>query len=129
MLIGDKIRKIRDLRGMKQEEVAEKLGITPQAYGKVERNETRLDVGRLQQIADIFGISKEDLENFDEKKVFVNDLKECHNSQGTALVINNYNLTNHYNDNTELLEKIIAQQREEIEFLREQVRRLTQGEK
>ena len=43
MKIGDKLKRIRDIKGLKQEEVAALLKITPQAYSKVERNETKLD--------------------------------------------------------------------------------------
>lgn len=118
MLVGDKIKKIRDLRGLKQEEVAEKLNITPQAYGKIERNETRLDAERLHQIAEIFGITVEDIQNFDDKNMFVNNLKECENSQGTYFIMNNFSDSDKLYP---LLEKVITQQQEEIRFLREQL--------
>lgn len=118
MQIGDKIKKIRDLKGLKQEEVAEKLNITPQAYGKIERNETKLDTERLHQIAEIFGITTEDIQGFDDKNMFVNNLKECENSQGTYFIMNNFSDTDKLYP---LLEKVIAQQQEEIRFLREQL--------
>ncbi|MBK8443294.1 MAG: helix-turn-helix transcriptional regulator [Sphingobacteriales bacterium] len=70
--VGEKIKKIRELKGLTQEYIAEKLNVSPQAYGKIERNETRLDVERLQQIAKILEVSTEFISNFDERQIFIN---------------------------------------------------------
>lgn len=126
MQVGDKIRKIRDLKGMKQEEVAEKLNITAQAYGKIERNETKMDRERFAQIAGILGVSEEDIQNFDDKNMFVNNLKECENSQGTYFIVNNYSDTEKLYP---LLEKIIDQQKEEIQYLRAQLDKALENKK
>jgi transcriptional regulator with XRE-family HTH domain len=37
--IGEKIRQIRDLKGLSQEYISGKLGISQRAYSKIERNE------------------------------------------------------------------------------------------
>ena len=74
MKIGDKLKRIRDIKGLKQEEVAALLKITPQAYSKVERNETKLDTDRLEELAKIFKMSVEEIQQFDEK-----NLKTCKN--------------------------------------------------
>jgi transcriptional regulator with XRE-family HTH domain len=119
MQLGNKIKKIRDLKGLKQEDIAEKLNITAQAYGKIERNETKLDVARLAQIAEILGMTPDDVQNFDDKNMFINNLQECQNSQGTYFIVNNYS-----SDNEHLIsafERIIEQQKQEILFLREQL--------
>ncbi len=42
--IGDNIRKVRRLKELKQEYVAEKIGISTVAYGRIERGET--DISR-----------------------------------------------------------------------------------
>ncbi len=42
MQIGDKIRKVRELKGLKQEAVADKLDMSATAYGNIERNESSL---------------------------------------------------------------------------------------
>jgi transcriptional regulator with XRE-family HTH domain len=117
MQLGNKIRKIRDLKGLKQEDIAEKLNITAQAYGKIERNETKLDVDRLAQIAEILGMTPDDVQNFDDKNMFVN-LQECQNSQGTYFIVNNYSDTIHI---ISAFERIIEEQKQEILFLRQQL--------
>ncbi len=72
MKIGDKIRKIRELKGISQEYIASQLNITPQAFGKIEREETKLDFGRVEQIAKVLQIDPLDIVNFDESKIFNN---------------------------------------------------------
>lgn len=126
MKIGDKIKRIRDIKGLKQEEVAEMLKITPQAYSKVERNETKLDMERLEEIAKIFKMSVEEIQQFDEKNLFFNNLQECKDS----ITINN--ITNHYNNDQTVVDSLLQQQKElisvlkdEIQFLRKQLEHST----
>lgn len=126
MKIGDKIKRIRDIKGLKQEEVAEMLNITPQAYSKVERNETKLDTARLEEIAKIFKMSVEEIQQFDEKNLFFNNLQECKDS----ITINN--ITNHYNNDQTVVDSLLQQQKElisvlkdEIQFLRKQLEQYT----
>ena len=56
MLIGEKIRKVRELKGYSQEYLAIKLGISQKTYSKLESNQSRLDFTRLDKIATIFEI-------------------------------------------------------------------------
>jgi transcriptional regulator with XRE-family HTH domain len=56
MALGGKIRKIREMKGLSQEYVAAQLSLSPQAFGKIERQETRLDFQRLQEIAKVLEV-------------------------------------------------------------------------
>jgi transcriptional regulator with XRE-family HTH domain len=40
MTIGDKIRKVREIKGLKQEWVAGQLGLNVTAYGNLERGDS-----------------------------------------------------------------------------------------
>ena len=42
---------------MTQEMVAKKLGISQSAFAKLERGELRIDVGQLEEICVVFGLS------------------------------------------------------------------------
>ena len=53
---SNNIRKIRTLRGLTQENVADDLGISMTAYGKIELGKTDISFSRLNQIADYFEI-------------------------------------------------------------------------
>lgn len=59
--IGRKIAELRKLSGMKQDELAEKLGVTPQAVSKWENGASAPDISQLPKIASIFGVTIDEL--------------------------------------------------------------------
>ena len=56
-VFGEKLRNHRKKLGMTQEEVAEKIGISPQAISKWESGDCLPDCFNLKAISDIYGIS------------------------------------------------------------------------
>ena len=52
--IHEKIRILREEKQWSQEEFAAKIGLSVNGYRKIERGETRLNIPRLQQLADVF---------------------------------------------------------------------------
>jgi len=66
MSIGTKIKRVRELKNLKQETLAERLGMTPGGYGKIERDETDVPFSRLEQISQALGVKTEDLVAFEE---------------------------------------------------------------
>ena len=93
--IGDNLRKIREIKGIKQESVAKQLGITTNGYGKIERGESAINIDRLEQIATILGISAMDIMQFDESIIF--NINTMSNSAPNGIV-NNYSLTTEERD-------------------------------
>jgi len=67
MNIGDKIRKVRELKGFKQEYVAGKLGLSVTAYGNIERNDSSLTFERLEEIAEVLEVTVQDILNIPEQ--------------------------------------------------------------
>ncbi len=61
MEIGAKLTAARKGRGLTQEALAERLGVTPQAISTWERNENVPDTRNLVELARILGISLDDL--------------------------------------------------------------------
>lgn len=55
--IGTRIRKIREERGIKQEYIAEEMGITQSSYGRLEKDDNRLTATKLMKISEILNIS------------------------------------------------------------------------
>ncbi len=118
MKIEEKIKQIRNFKKMKQADVAEKLDISPQAYSQLERGEIKMDIERLEQLANIFDMSVEDIYKLAENEQFAK-FNDFFNRDNTTCTINN-----NYNNNDKIidfLEKRIAKQDEEINFLREQI--------
>ena len=66
----DKIRMMRELRQLSQEDMAEKMNMLPSGYAKIERGETRLQYDKLVQIAQIFNVSLSDLVDNDKGVIF-----------------------------------------------------------
>jgi transcriptional regulator with XRE-family HTH domain len=64
--LGNKIRKIREIKGLKQENIADKIGLALSSYGKIERSEIKLSVDRLQSIAQAMDLSMNAILEFDE---------------------------------------------------------------
>lgn len=52
----DKIRTLREQKQLTQEDVAERLFMSVSGYSKIERGETRLNMERLEQIADVLDV-------------------------------------------------------------------------
>jgi transcriptional regulator with XRE-family HTH domain len=72
MQIGHKIKRVRELKGFSQTEVAEKLNISQRTYSDIENDKTRLDLARLENLSKIFEVDPIDLLTFDDKQVFNN---------------------------------------------------------
>ncbi|SFH09609.1 helix-turn-helix domain-containing protein [Pedobacter insulae] len=70
--IGENIRKIRVLLGIKQAVMAKMLKLSVNFYGKIERNEVDIKTERLAQIARIFDIDLIYIINFN---LFLENLK------------------------------------------------------
>ena len=67
MILGEKIRNLRNLKGYSQDDMAHLLDISPTAYGDIERGKTDVSHSRLEQIAKTMGISVLDLLSFGEQ--------------------------------------------------------------
>lgn len=69
--LGENLRKLRVLRGFSQEFVAETVGVSLSSYQRYENAKTGIDVQILVNLAKLYGMSLDDILNFNEKKVDV----------------------------------------------------------
>jgi len=121
--IGRKISRIRELRGMKQETLAEELGISQQSVSTIEQSET-LDDEKLEKVAEILGVTKEAIENFSEEQVinYFNTFNEKvsssnfgHNNTCTFNPLDK--LMEAYEENKKLYERLIKVEQEKTAYL------------
>lgn len=70
MKIGEKLRLLRKLKGYTQETMAGKLHMERRSYPNLENNVTKIDMERMTQIAEVYGIELEELLAIDENKIF-----------------------------------------------------------
>lgn len=76
-----KIRAIRLMKGWSQEEMAEKINMSLNGYGCIERGETDMSLSRLGQIATVFSLSVCELLEFDEANACTQSTKKTSNYQ------------------------------------------------
>lgn len=114
MEIGTKIRKIRELKGFSQENVAEELGMSVTGYGKIERNEVSVNVDKLLKIAEIFQIGVEQIIGFDDNIAFNNFNSTIESQWQVGHYVMPVEMKKLYEDKITLLE-------EKIQFLQEQL--------
>lgn len=72
MEIGVKIRRIRELKGFSQENVAQELGMSVNGYGKIERNEVSISYDKLLKISEVLNVDLESIIGFDDNVAFNN---------------------------------------------------------
>ena len=109
--VGNKIKKLRELKNYTQEYMAQGLAMTPAGYSKIERDETDLSISRLDAIAQILEVDISTILNFDARQIF-----NITNSHQNA--IGNHEAHVYHND------KIIAHLENEIMYLRTENSRL-----
>lgn len=69
MKINEKIRLLREMHDLTQEEMAHKLNLSTNGYANIERGETKVHLARLEEIAQVFQIDVTELLSFGEKSV------------------------------------------------------------
>ena len=70
MSVNEKIRAIREVNQWSQEEMAEKLSMSPNGYAKIERGQSSINLDKLQQIANVFNIDMGELITSQDKSFF-----------------------------------------------------------
>lgn len=67
MAVSDKIRALRELNNWSQEEMAEQMNMSKSSYSRLERDESKLDLSKLEKLAAIFKIDIAELITSDGK--------------------------------------------------------------
>ena len=87
--IGHKIKKLRELKNLTQEHMANSIGISQGAYSRMELGETEITYSKLEKISEELGLKPEEIIAFNESVVF----NVMNNQTGNGLVINNSQLS------------------------------------
>jgi transcriptional regulator with XRE-family HTH domain len=118
--IGRNISRIRELRGMKQEILAEAIGTSQQTISGIENSET-VDFEKLVQIAKALGVTVEAIENFTEESVFnfFNNFYDnsANNGQGNGNTNHNACTFNPLDKVVELYERLVQAEKDKVEYL------------
>ena len=118
--IGRKISRIRELRGMKQETLAEELGISQQSVSNFEQSET-IEDDKLEQIAKVLGVTKEAIENYSDEAVFHiigNTYHDNSSSLNYACTFNPLDkLLESHEENKKLYERLLKSEQDKNAYL------------
>ena len=102
--IGNKIRVLREQKGYSQESLAHELGITQPSYARLEKQDERISITRLMQIALILKTTVSEL--IDEK---------------TQKIINQQNSESSHAYNVDTINTIINADKEHISTLKDEI--------
>lgn len=119
--IGRKISRIRELRDMKQEALAQALGISQQAVSAIENSETVEDA-KLEEIAKALGVTAEGIKQFSEEAVFNIISNTYHNtsSDTSTLIASSLNYQPTFNTVekiVELYERLLQAEKDKVAYM------------
>lgn len=118
MLIGDKIKSIRELKNYTQEYMAYQLGMTQAGYSKIEKGKTKVNVEKLQKLSVILELPVEAIINF-ESEHYLNQKesleKENFMNSDTSFAL----MKRLYEDKISLLEKLLGKTDTELQCYKE----------
>jgi transcriptional regulator with XRE-family HTH domain len=117
MQVGQKIKKLRELRNYTQAHMADELGLTQGAYSKIELGESEISLSRLEKIAAILNLKPEEIIAFNEQMVF--NVMNNQNGGNVFGDINNNGLSEQerrlYQDQIQLLKDEVAYLKQMLE--------------
>ena len=113
---------MRELLGIRQEAVAEKLGVSQQAVSKIEQNEN-VDDAMMERVAKALGVNAEAIKDLNEEATVYNIV--TNHGTATGLANQNYNCTfNPFDkwaeaieENKKLYEALLESERKRIALL------------
>ncbi|MBU8883511.1 helix-turn-helix transcriptional regulator [Kaistella sp. DKR-2] len=131
--IGRNISRIREMRGMKQETLAELLGVSQQKVSQLE-NAEELEDTKLEPVAKALEIPLDALKNFSED-AFFNIISNTFNTNDNGIAIlrtdiyqPTFNpldkLLESYEENRRLYERLLETEREKSRVIEELVRKV-----
>ena len=83
--VASKLRKIREIRGLTQEYLAQELDISHRHYHRLETGELDIKLSLLESACKVMKIEPFQLFGFDERFVF----EHCSNGVGKNITVNN----------------------------------------
>lgn len=117
--IGRKISRIRELKDMKQEALAQALGTNQQAISAMENSET-VDEEKLVEVAKALGVTVEAIKNFSEEAMinYFNTFNDTDFSNSQGAFGHNHQCTfNPLDKVVELYERLVQAEKEKVEYL------------
>jgi transcriptional regulator with XRE-family HTH domain len=116
------IKRRREIKGLRQQDMADKLCMSLRSYQSLENGETKLDVERLERIAGILETNMEELLRTGEYYIH-QEIKESSSGFSSGAGFGNEN-TFHNGVEKEIMNKLLAAKDGEIDLLKDKNRLL-----
>lgn len=116
--VGEKIKHLRELKGVSRKTLAFELGLSLSGYSKLERGETDLPLSKLYKISEVLEVDVAKILDFDAQKVFNISNNQTVQGVGTEEL----HLHNHISVHTE---KYISTLENEIQRLKAEIGRMS----
>lgn len=127
--IGRKISRIRELRGIKQETLALKLGLSQQSVSLMEQSEF-VEENKLEEVAKVLGVTVEAIKNFSEElainyfNTFNDQVSSSNFGHNNTCTFNPLDkLVEAYEENKKLYERLLEAEKEKVLYLEKQLNR------
>jgi len=117
--IGPNIKFIRNIKGIKQEVVANELGISQPEYSLIENSDV-VDDQIIIQIAQILNVTPELIKEFNENQAFYSIENKVENTTISESAHGIHQVFSPVEKVVELYERLLASEREKIEILKSQ---------
>lgn len=120
--LGYKVKRLREILGVKQEDLAERLQLSQQSVSKLE-NKVELDNETLEKVANALNISSDTIKRFTDEEV-INIISSTFSDNSSEY--NNYPIDNPikwivqlYDEKAALYERMLQSEKEKVDLLRE----------
>ncbi|MGQ1891588.1 helix-turn-helix domain-containing protein [Thermophagus sp. OGC60D27] len=110
------IKRRREIKGLRQQDMADKLSMSLRSYQSLESGETKLDIERLERIAEVLETSLEELLR-PESVVINQQISDSGNGSGFSTG-NTYN----YSIENEVMDKMLTLKEGEIQALQDEIK-------
>jgi transcriptional regulator with XRE-family HTH domain len=127
MSIGNNVKKIRELKNLKQEYLAKQIGVSRRYYMMMENEEVEIKKERLELISKVLDVNVSELNNFDNKKIFSHYLSDTSLNQANILILEAANLKKEkefFEKQKELYEKLLIEKDFRIKTLEDSIEAL-----
>lgn len=119
MILGNRVKRIRELKNYSQKYLADRMDISQSAYSKLETGETKISDEKLSQIAEILEVKPEDIKEFDSQKYF-NSVGDVEGNYSGSIIVGlgreDVDLIKKlYEDKIVLLEELLNQQKKIVQ--------------
>ncbi|SFC94116.1 Helix-turn-helix [Flexibacter flexilis DSM 6793] len=105
--VGERIRKLRELRNYTQEYIADKLEISQQQYSNIEKGLFDISLKKLYKISEVLEVSPATILEFDAQVIFNNYAEKSHQNNKPIYYSIDEKIENLYKDKIKLLEEKI----------------------